>query len=276
MLPETRVRLALSVDRPIDDPAMRVALLTWLFSRSRGGEVLLRLDRDEAADRHNINGLFDDLQWLGLDWDEFGRQSSRHKRHMKALDRLRWGGHLYACFETEEELKALNGRRYDRAALNRSAEEQAALLALGQEPHLRLKLPDGQVAWRDMIQGPIRVDRAALEDPIVADADGMPTHILRSAVDDGETLTSHVIAPEDEMTDSAVRRTILELLGYRLPDLGHVPFDVAANRETLSSARTGDDAPGAYLRHLLGPSRAAPDADHLDDWILRFSLEAFR
>ncbi len=272
MLPETRLRLAIDVAQPPGDETMRALLVTWLFARARGGEVLLRLDNDAAAPPGAINALFDDFEWLGLDWDEYGRQSSRIGRHHRALDRLKRAGHLYSCFETDEELSALGDKPYDRRALLQTPEEQAGLVAIGQRPHLRFRLPDRDIEWNDLVSSKQIIPARTLSDPIVMTADETPSRLLAAAVDDGEMLTSHILAPVSEMHQNATKRAIMEVLGYRLPELGHLPPLGLSGISTIAAARSFADRPSAYLRSLLSVSPELAEAQRIEDWLRHFSL----
>ena len=272
MLPETRLRLAVDLSSPPGDEAVRALLVTWLFARARGGEVLLRLDGDGRARPEEIEALFGDLRWLGLDWDEYGRQSSRTGRHRRALERLKRAGRLYSCFESAEELAALGDTPYDRRALDQTPEEQAGLVAIGMRPHLRFRLNDRPIAWRDLTGGTCAFAPDALGDPIVADAEGGPTPVLAAAVDDGEMLTSHILDPDAAAPGNARKRAIMEALGYRLPELGHLPSRGLAAASSLGAARRFADRPRAYLRSLLGVSPEGRAADDIEDWIRHFSL----
>ena len=85
------------------------ALMAWLGVRSAGGRMVLRIeDLDPRA--HNpeaVRLLLDDLQWLGLDWDEGPYyQSERGEIYGDALRELEDKGLLYPCFCTRAELHA--------------------------------------------------------------------------------------------------------------------------------------------------------------------------
>lgn len=57
----------------------RTALFSWMLARATGGKFILRMD-DTDADRNIKEAeqpIFDGLEWLGLTWDEFERQSGR-------------------------------------------------------------------------------------------------------------------------------------------------------------------------------------------------------
>ncbi|HEV7919101.1 MAG TPA: glutamate--tRNA ligase family protein [Solirubrobacterales bacterium] len=86
-----RVRFAPSPTGPLHAGSARTALLNWLFARSRDGDVLLRID-DTDRERSRVEleqPIFDDLEWLGIDWDSGPvRQSERTELYAAALERL--------------------------------------------------------------------------------------------------------------------------------------------------------------------------------------------
>jgi glutamyl-tRNA synthetase len=114
----------------------RAALVNFLFARSQNGHFLLRLDdTDTERGRPEYEqGIYDDLRWLGLDWDATDKQSARLGRYQEVAEALKAAGRLYPCFENEDELAAkraaLVKRKlppvYDRAALSMTADQRAA------------------------------------------------------------------------------------------------------------------------------------------------------
>jgi glutamyl-tRNA synthetase len=193
----------------------RTALVNFLFARRTGGRFLLRLD---DTDRERSTAEFAaaierDLDWLGLAWDDFARQSDRFARYAEAAERLRAGGRLYPCFETPQELELkrrlaqARGRPYvyDRAALAMSAAERAEREARGEHPYWRFRLEHRKIAWDDLVRGRAEFDGAHLSDPVLIRADGVPLYTLSSVVDDIELSVTHVIRGEDHVTNTAVQ-----------------------------------------------------------------------
>src|SRR4051794_41920911 len=91
---------------------IRLALVNWLFARSRNGSFLLRLD-DTDLERSTTAfaaGIERDLSWLGLDWDRFARQSDRLDRYDLGVESLRREGRLYPRLQTSRGT-ALEGKR---------------------------------------------------------------------------------------------------------------------------------------------------------------------
>ena len=85
------------------------ALLSWLSAKSKGGEWVLRIeDIDPARSKQEYaDSIMDDLEWLGLTWDdEVTYQSKRQDIYEHYFDLLDKEGLLYPCFCTREDLLA--------------------------------------------------------------------------------------------------------------------------------------------------------------------------
>jgi glutamyl-tRNA synthetase len=211
---------------------IRTALHNFLFARKMGGRFLLRLDDTDTvrSTEEFAQGIRDDLAWLGLSPDGEARQSARMDRYEAAFDRLVAAGRIYPAFETAEELdlkrKVQLSRGlppvYDRAALDLTSEQVAALEAAGNRPHWRFKLDtDAPVFWTDLIRGESHIDPASLSDPVVRRADGSFLYMLPSVVDDIDMGVTHVIRGEDHVTNSGIQIQMFEALGAKPPAFAH-------------------------------------------------------
>lgn len=223
----------------------RPAIANYLFARHHNGRFMLRLDdTDRERSRPDFaEAIEQDVAWLGLSWDVFLRQSDRLDRYAAAAERLKSAGRLYACFESEEELRAKRDYRlkrhqppvYDRAMLRLTAEQRAAAERSGKRPYWRFRLSDGEVAWTDLVQGERRVKLPTVSDPVVIRSDGTPLYTLTSVVDDIETGVTHVIRGDDHVTNTAVQIDLAQALGAATPaTYGHLPLLVGAEGEKLS------------------------------------------
>jgi len=239
-----RVRFAPSPTGRLHVGNVYIALANWLFARAQGGRFLLRLD-DTDAERSTPEfaaAIEADLRWLGLDWDEFARQSERGARYAAAAARLRTGGRLYACYETPDELEAKRKdclRRglpplYDRAGLALTADDRARLEAEGRRPHWRFRLDRETVAWTDLVRGPQKIDAASQSDPVLLRADGSPLYTLPSVIDDIEFAVSHVVRGADHVTNTAAQIQLFVALGAEPPAFAHLPLLSDAAGEGLS------------------------------------------
>lgn len=274
----------------------RVALTNWLFARKAGGRMMLRLD-DTDTDRSTAEyaaGIETDLRWLGLLWDSFARQSDRMDRYAQAVERLKADGRLYPCFETTEELDlkrkiALSAGRppiYDRSALKLSEADRARLLAEGLTPHWRFKLLPGEIAWTDLVRGPVSFSGENLSDPVLLRADGRPLYTLSSTVDDVEFGVTHVLRGEDHVSNTAVQVQIFEALGGPVPVFGHFTLLTDASGaglskrlgslslESLQAEGLEAMAVNSYLAGI-GTSQAIEAATDLATLIDRFDITAF-
>jgi glutamyl-tRNA synthetase len=239
-----RVRFAPSPTGRLHVGNIYVALNNWLFAKKAGGQFLLRLD---DTDRERSTLAFaaiieDDLKWLGLEWDEFTRQSDRIDTYEAAAAKLKAAGRLYACYETAEELalrrkvQLSQGKPpvYDRAALNLSDTDRAKLEAEGRRPHWRFKLESRNVTWNDLVRGAQHIDESSQSDPILIREDGTFLYTLPSVVDDVELSVTHVIRGNDHVTNTATQIQIYEALGAAAPTFAHLPLLVDASGEGLS------------------------------------------
>ncbi|MCZ8310988.1 MAG: glutamate--tRNA ligase [Magnetospirillum sp.] len=218
---------------------LRAALLNWLFARQAGGKFLLRLDDTdrERSTPEFAAGIEEDLRWLGLQWDEFARQSDRLSNYAAAAEKLKASGRLYACYETPEELKLRRFGQvsdggiqvYDRAALRLSAAQKAAYEAEGRRPHWRFLLNWEETAWDDLIRGHCTYHGSKVSDPVLVREDGSPTYTLASVVDDIELGVTHVVRGEDHVTNTSVQIQIFEALGRAASEIAFAHFSLISD-----------------------------------------------
>lgn len=250
MTQKINVRIAPSPTGYLHPGNMRTALINYLFARKHGGAFVLRLDdTDTERSRPEFeDAIYEDMRWLGLEWDSRFKQSQRLAEYETAKNKLIAGGRLYACYETAEELdirrKMQSGRGlppiYDRAALKLSAAQKAEFEAQGRKPHWRFLLNDTDLVWHDLIRGEVRMKASHMSDPVLVRADGVPLYTLASVVDDGQFETSHIIRGEDHVSNTAVQVQIFEALGFALPQFGHMALLKTKDGE-LSKRTGGND-----------------------------------
>ncbi len=214
----------------------RTAVVNWLFARQQAGRLVLRLD-DTDRQRSSTDferAIREDLTWLGVRWDEEHRQSERAALYEAAFERLRARGAVYPCYETAEELEARRRAqlargeppRYDRAALAPGARHA------DRPPHWRFLLPDGPIAFTDLIRGPVEVKLASLSDPVIRREDGTATYLFASIVDDLDLGISHVIRGEDHLTNTGLQLALAQALDGSAPAFAHLPLvqDIAGGK----------------------------------------------
>lgn len=238
------VRFAPSPTGKLHVGNVRTALINWLFAKGQGGKFILRID-DTDTERSTSAyeaGLKEDLEWLGLSWDETFNQSARFEKYDEAVAQLRKMGLLYPCYETPEELErkrkiALSRGRppvYDRAALSLTDDEIKAFEAEGRTPHWRFRLSGNRAEWTDLVRGPQGIDTSSVSDPILVRGDGSYLYTLPSVVDDIEYNITHVVRGEDHVTNSGAQIEIFNALGGKAPDMAHTPLLIGADGQGLS------------------------------------------
>jgi len=201
---------------------LRAALFNYAIARQTGGTFVLRIDdtdQERSKDEY-IQGIQDDLTWLGLDWDRIEHQSARMDRYLDAKQKLIDMGRLYECFETPVELdlkrkKQLNMGKppvYDRAALALSEDEKTKLRTERGGSHWRFKLDHTRIEWTDGIIGEISIDAASVSDPVLFKNDGQILYTLASVVDDTEMGISHVVRGSDHVTNTATQIQMIAAL----------------------------------------------------------------
>ncbi|WP_088348174.1 MULTISPECIES: glutamate--tRNA ligase [Rhodomicrobium] len=288
---------------------LRPALLNWLFARRDGGSFILRFDDTdlERSREEHVEGIREDLRWLGLDWDREERQSLRFAQYADAVETLKASGRLYPAYETPDELERRRKRQlargmppvYDRAALQLTDEDRAGLEAEGRKPHWRFLLEDSTVAWDDLIRGPQTIETSSLSDPVLVREDGTYLYTLPSVVDDIEFGVTHVIRGEDHVANTGVQIQLFEALGATPPAFAHHNLLIGADGHALSkrlgslslrSFREEGLEPMAVLSHsaTIGTSHAvAPyksltalaqlfDYDKLSRAPARFDIDELR
>jgi len=222
---------------------LRAALFNHAIARKAGGTFILRIDDTdrERSKEEYVEGLQEDLRWLGIGWDRMERQSLRLGRYDAEKARLIAAGRIYECFETPVELdlkrkKLLNMGRppvYDRAALNLTADEKDRLRA-ERGSHWRFRLDGRRVEWEDGILGPVSIDTASVSDPVIVKNDGQYLYSFASAVDDTDMGITDIVRGADHVTNTAAQIEMIEALGGTVPRFAHHSLLTGPDGEGLS------------------------------------------
>jgi glutamyl-tRNA synthetase len=288
----TRVRFAPTPSGHLFLAAARVALANDLFIRHRGGRMLLRID--DLEKQQPIDPILQDLAWLGIKWNDSFRQSERMDLYNQTIEQLKRDKFIYPCFESEEELRAKAEFRrkrhqsvqYDRAMLRLTEKQRESAEAGGKQPHWRFKLSGRTMEWHDMVLGRREATLSHVSDPILVKADGTPTPILASVIDDLDFGTTHIIRGEDNAGNTAIQMELFEVLGLRkpirfahLPALGDkTPSDKASGRKpggmSVRGLRGDGMEPCAVTAALAGLGPEDGDPPPLDELAKRFELSA--
>ena len=240
----TSTRFAPSPTGYIHVGNLRTALMNYLIARKAGGTFVFRLDDTdpERSSEEHADGIKQDLEWLGLNWDRLEKQSTRLDRYNGAADELRASGRLYECFETPVELdlkrkKLLNMGKppvYDRAALELSDAEKDKLRTERGAGHWRFKLDQQRIEFTDGILGDLSIDAASVSDPVLIRGDGQFLYTLASVCDDIDYGITHVVRGSDHVTNTATQIQIIQALGGTLPAFAHHSLLTGPQGEALS------------------------------------------
>ena len=236
---------------------IRTALFNWAYARHTGGTFIFRIeDTDPARDtEESFVQLLDALHWLRLDWDEgveVGgphapyRQSERYDIYRDVIEQLKASGHIYESFATGEEIEVRNvalGRDpkagYDNFERDLSDEKKAAFRAEGRSPALRLKVPDTDISFDDLVRGEITFPAGSFSDFVVVRPNGHPLYPFVNPVDDAMMGVTHVLRGEDLLSSTprqiALYHALIDIgLATFVPRFGHMPYVMGEGNKKLS------------------------------------------
>ena len=251
---EIRVRFAPSPTGYLHIGGARTALFNWLFAKSQGGKLILRIeDTDiERLKEDSVSQILTSLKWLGLSWDEgpevggdYGPyyQSERLDIYRKICQELVDSGKAYYCFCSAEDLEKQREKQralkqpfhYARTCRDIPPEEAKKRVEAGEKYSVRIKLPaSGPITVHDMIHGDVTFDFNQFDDFVIMKTNGIPTYNFAVVVDDHMMHITHVLRAEEHLSNTPKQIVLYEALGYEVPQFGHMPMILAPDRSKLS------------------------------------------
>ena len=236
---------------------IRTALFNWAYARHTKGTLVFRIEDTDAArdSEESYHQLLDALKWLGIDWDEgveVGgphepyRQSQRGDIYQDVIKRLHEGGFIYESFSTPEEIEARHraaGRDpklgYDGFDRHLTEEQLAQYRAEGRQAVLRLRMPDEDITFTDLVRGEITFKAGSVPDFAVVRANGAPLYTLVNPVDDALMGITHVLRGEDLLSSTprqvALYRALYAIgVAEYMPEFGHLPYVMGQGNKKLS------------------------------------------
>jgi glutamyl-tRNA synthetase len=236
---------------------IRTALFNWAYARHTKGTLVFRIEDTDAArdSEESYHQLLDALKWLGIDWDEgveVGgphepyRQSQRGDIYQDVIKRLHDGGFIYESFSTPEEIEARHraaGRDpklgYDGFDRHLTDEQLAQYRAEGRQAVLRLRMPDEDITFTDLVRGDITFKAGSVPDFAVVRANGAPLYTLVNPVDDALMGITHVLRGEDLLSSTprqiALYRALYAIgVAEYMPEFGHLPYVMGQGNKKLS------------------------------------------
>lgn len=236
---------------------VRTALFNWAYARHTGGKLIFRIEDTDAArdSEESYQAIIDSLTWLGMDWDEGVvtggpnepyRQSQRMDIYLDVLEKLKDAGEVYPSYSTPEEVEERHkaaGRDpklgYDNYDRELTADQIAAFEAEGRKPVWRLRMPDHDWEWTDLVRGDISFKASTQPDYVVARSNGAPLYTLVNPVDDALMGVTHVLRGEDLLPSTPRQLALYDALkrigvATHTPEFGHLPFVMGEGNKKLS------------------------------------------
>ncbi|MEE6288498.1 glutamate--tRNA ligase [Georgenia sp. MJ173] len=236
---------------------IRTALFNWAYARHTGGTMVFRIEDTDAArdSEESYQQLLEAMRWLGLDWDEgveVGgphepyRQSQRMALYADVATRLVEAGHAYESFSTPEEVEARHraaGRDpklgYDGFDRDLTEEQKAAFRAEGRQPVLRVRMPEEDVSFDDVVRGEVTFKGGSVPDFVIVRGNGQPLYTLVNPVDDAVMNITHVLRGEDLLSSTprqvVLYRALLDIgVASVMPKFGHLPYVMGQGNKKLS------------------------------------------
>jgi glutamyl-tRNA synthetase len=242
-----RVRFAPSPTGYLHIGSARTFIFNWLFARKQQGTMILRID-DTDVERNtqaSLDSIFDGLQWLGLEWDEFYRQSDRNELYTKAAWELFEKGHAYRDFtpmNANPEERSGEAWLFYPAMRELSREESDRRAAAGEPFVLRFRVPrepERRVEFEDLVYGKQSKSTNDIEDFALLRSNGMPTYHHASCVDDADLRITHIVRGQDHLSNTFKHVLLFEGLGAEPPRFAHLPLLIAPDGAKLSKRKHG-------------------------------------
>ena len=245
----------------------RSFLLAWLDARSRGGEVVLRIeDLDGPRVRSGADQqAMEDLQWLGLDWDRGPiYQRPRLAQYRAALEKLAALGLAYPCVCTRKDVEKAasaphageEGPVYPGTCRGRWQSAQQAEAETGKKACWRFAIPkETKVEFVDRFAGQVQYHMdQQFGDFVIWKKDDEPAYQLAVVVDDAEQGITSVLRGDDLLSSGGRQILIYRALDFPLPEFVHVPLVVGVDGRRLAK-RHGDTTLRRFRQSGLSASQ---------------------
>jgi glutamyl-tRNA synthetase len=272
----TRTRFAPSPTGDLHLGGALVALASWLLARATGGVFVVRVE-DLDPPRvvpGSADAILDDLEWLGLTWDEGPRvggtcapytQSERGPLYRAAVELLDARGLVYPCDCSRQEIARAASAPHlgEEVAYPGTCRERDPRRAFKRPPALRFRAPPDAFAWDDLVRGRVAMSADVAGDFVLVRGDGVFAYQLAVAVDDWAMGITDVVRGDDLLSSTPRQLALLGALGVpanTLPRYGHVPLVRAPDgsrlakrtpRSTVRELREGGALPEQVIAELL-------------------------
>jgi len=207
-----------------------------VLGREAGNKFLLRIeDLDQTRSRPEfVDGIFEDLRWLGLRWDEpLLVQSQRTTEYEAALEELKSRGLVFACFCTRADIaQSLTAPHGDAAT-----SYPGTCRSLPHDPERRATAPHcwrldsakaleltGLPSWTESNGETFIAKASDIGDAILARKDAPASYHLSCVVDDSASGVTMVVRGADLRPSTPIQRLLQQLLGLPEPIYLHHPL----------------------------------------------------
>lgn len=263
-----RTRLAPSPTGALHLGNARTFLVNWALARQQGWEAVLRIEdldgprvKEGAAQQ-----AIDDLEWLGLDWDEGPLfQLADQTPYEQALEQLAQQGAIYPCRCTRKQIEAaaLSAPHGDEHELRypgtcRPVKPQATSWLENREEGTawRLRVEPGETRFVDAFAGEqVASVEQSVGDFLVATKLGLPAYQLAVVVDDARQGIDQIVRGDDLLRSTHRQLLVQKLLGITPePHYTHLPLVIGEDGHRLAK-RHGDTRLDYYRQAGVKPER---------------------
>jgi glutamyl-tRNA synthetase len=224
---------------------VRTALINFLYARSQGGELILRIeDTDQSRSSHIMcSEIIEGLKWLRIEWDHGPfYQTSNFKKYRETAFKLLGEQKAYRCFCTTAQLEARRKQfekdeglyRYDRKCLKLKKNQIEKKLESNQPFVIRFLVRPGLTSYKDVIHKEMKIQHSEVEDFVLIKSDLSPTYHLSVVVDDKDMNITHVIRGDDHISNTFKQILLFKALDVHPPKYAHLPLILGEDKKKLS------------------------------------------
>ncbi len=248
----TKVRFPPSPTGPFHIGSARTALFNYIFARQSNGKLIFRSeDTDkERSTKEFEEDILDGLDWLGIKYDEFYRQSERTEIYKKYIKKLLREKKAFYCNHTKEELEEeKNKQMANKEAPRHICEHKHEIRNSKFENKgiIRIKGTNEKIKFNDMVRGGIEFEGNTIGDVSIAKNLDTPLYNFAVVVDDWKMKITHVIRGEDGIPNTPKQILIQKALGAKPPKYAHIPLILGSDKSKLSK-RHGATSINEYKR----------------------------
>ena len=284
-----RVRFAPSPTGALHLGSARTAIFNWLYARHSGGQFVLRIEDTDLnrSESQYIDSIISDMKWMGMDYNEFYKQSERFEIYRNYVMKLVEAGKAYYCTCSKDDLIQRNRARGIMDEATKYDGHCRQQKTPPDKPYvIRVDVgAERDIIFKDVVRKRIRVNTKELDDFVLWKSDDSPTYNFAVVIDDALMKISHIIRGEDHITNTAKQIILYEYLGFAIPEWAHLPLVFDKDRAPLSKRKgsTNIDSyrkrgilPDALLNYIarLGWSHGNDEVFTLEDLIRLFDLDS--